>query len=176
MSRVLKVFLASACALSFAAATALAQPAPSPPPPGGTLNLTDAQRDEIRKLRDETRAARREDAGKLREATRQLREELFADDPDQGKIASLKNDIAQLSHQIQARRLDQQERLSRIFTPEQRRLLRERRGLSQERRALRQERRQLMRERRRLMQQQRRLGQRMRRELRMRPFRNPVFP
>lgn len=165
MSRVLTVFLASACALSFAAATALAQPAPSPPPTGGPLNLTDAQRDEIRKLRDETRAARREDAAKL-----------LADDPDQGKIASLKNDIAQLSHQIQARRLDQQERLSRIFTPEQRRLLRERRGLSQERRALRQERRQLMRERRRLMQQQRRLGQRMRRELRMRPFRNPVFP
>jgi Spy/CpxP family protein refolding chaperone len=168
MSRILKVLLATAGAVSLAAAAGLAQPAPQAGGPDSALNLTDAQRDEIRKLREETRAAAREEAQKLRDATRQLREEFFADHPDQGKIASLKSEIAQRSQQLQARRLEQQERMSRIFTPEQRRLLRDRRAMMQERR-------ELMRERRQLMQEHRRLGRQMRRELRMRPFRGPLL-
>ncbi len=157
MSRVLKAFLAAAGVVGLTATAALAQPAPRGAGPGGVLNLTDAQRDEIRKLREETRAVQRADAQKLQEATRRLREALLADDPDQRTVAALRDEVAQLSHQLQARRLDQQERVSRIFTPEQRRLLREHRGLFRARRALMRERRELIRDRRELMRERRHL-------------------
>lgn len=137
--------LVAACALALAGVTGYAQQAPQAGQtteqarparpwrgmPG--LNLTDAQRDEIAKLREEHRAATREDSQKLRVAKRQLRDEVFADNPDQNKIATLKSDIAQLSQQLEARRLDEQERFARILTPEQRKLMREHRELRQQR-------------------------------------------
>jgi Spy/CpxP family protein refolding chaperone len=91
------------------------------------LGLTDVQREEIRKLREEHRAAVREEAQKFRDASRQLRAEIYAANPDQGKIDSLKAEVAQLSQQLHLRRLEQQERISRILTPEQRQLMLERR-------------------------------------------------
>lgn len=139
MSQKLRIILVAVSAVTLGSMAGFAQPAPQAGQNteqarpqrqsrmATRLNLTDAQRDEIQKLREEHRAATREHAQKLREAKQQLHAELFADNPDQGKIATLKSSIAELSQQLQASRFEQQERYSRILTPEQRKLMREHR-------------------------------------------------
>ena len=130
MSVSMKVFTAAAGALALAALVGYAQAQPGPAGPGARasrwLNLTEAQRDEIAKLRDEHRAAMRDQATALRDARRALHTEIFADNPDEAKIESLKEQLAQLDQQLHLRRIDLQTRMSRVFTPEQRRLIRER--------------------------------------------------
>lgn len=147
MTQRFRFVLVMAGAVGLAAATGLAQaPAQPETPPGARapraegLNLTDAQRDEMRKLREEHRAATRDAAQKLRDANRQLREALYAASLDETKIAALKTEIAELSQQLQARRFDQQERMARILTPEQRQLVRERRIRMDDRRRARMQR------------------------------------
>lgn len=147
MSETLRITLLAASAVLLAAMPGSAQPAPESAPPAAQarrarpawrmterLNLTEAQRQELRKLREENRAAAREDAGKLRTLRRQLHDALFADNPDEGRIAALKADVAQLTGQLEARRFDHQERMARILTAEQRTLLREQRTMRRERR------------------------------------------
>lgn len=133
MAQRFRFVLVTAGAVALAAATGLAQ-APAPARRAEGLNLTDAQREDMRKLREEHRAATRDAAQKLRDANRRLREELYAASPDEAKIAALKTEVTELSEQLQARRLDHQERMARILTPEQRQLVRERRIRMDERR------------------------------------------
>ena len=92
------------------------------------LNLTDTQRDQIRALREQQRTVVRDQMQQLRNARQALRSETFADAPDQGKIDSLKQQVAALSQQLEARRLDLQQQIAQILTPEQRQYLREHRG------------------------------------------------
>lgn len=92
------------------------------------LNLTDTQRDQIRALREQHRTLMRGQMQQLRDVRQALRSETFADSPDQDKIQSLKQQVATLSQQIEARRLDLQQQIAQILTPEQRQYLREHRG------------------------------------------------
>jgi periplasmic protein CpxP/Spy len=88
------------------------------------LNLTDAQREQIRALTDERRAAG--DPGRnLIDLRRQLQTAILADTPDQQKIEELKNSIAAASAQELAARIDLQSRIAQVLTPEQRAQARE---------------------------------------------------
>jgi periplasmic protein CpxP/Spy len=88
------------------------------------LNLTDAQREQIRALTDERRAAG--DPGRnLMDLERQLQTAILADTPDQQKIEELKNSIAAASAQELAARIDLQSRIAQVLTPEQRAQARE---------------------------------------------------
>jgi periplasmic protein CpxP/Spy len=88
------------------------------------LNLTDAQREQIRALTDERRAAG--DPGRnLIDLERQLQTAILADTPDQQKIEELKNSIAAASAQELAARIDLQSRIAQVLTPEQRAQARE---------------------------------------------------
>ena len=88
------------------------------------LNLTDAQREQVRALTEERRAQAPGRQGV--ELQRQLELAIFADTPDQQKIEELKNAIA-ASHQAElAARIDLETRVAQILTPEQRVQARER--------------------------------------------------
>jgi protein CpxP len=88
------------------------------------LNLTDAQREQIRALTDERRAAG--DPGQnLMDLERQLQSAILADTLDQQKIEELKNSIAAASAQELAARIDLQSRIAQVLTPEQRAQARE---------------------------------------------------
>jgi len=87
------------------------------------LNLTDAQREQIKTLTEQRRAA---DPGRsLMDLERQLQTAILADTPDQQKIEELKNSIAIASAQELAARIDLQSRIAQILTPEQRAQARE---------------------------------------------------
>src|SRR5512141_1624060 len=98
MSRYARLFGLTVLAISLAATSGIAQtpapqPAPQPAPRGerprpglAGLNLTDAQRQQIRTLREHNRAAGRDQVRQLREARQSLRAEMYADAPDQNKI------------------------------------------------------------------------------------------
>lgn len=89
------------------------------------LNLTDAQREQIRTLRNEHRTALRDQVRQLRDARRALRAETFADSPDAAKLQSLKEQVATLSQQVETRRLEMQQEIAQILTPEQRQYMRD---------------------------------------------------
>src|SRR5262245_27035404 len=80
------------------------------------LNLTDAQREQIRTLTEQRRA---EDPRRnLMDLERQLQTAIFADTPDQQKIEELKNSIAAASARELAARIDLQSQIAQILTPE----------------------------------------------------------
>jgi Spy/CpxP family protein refolding chaperone len=83
------------------------------------LNLTDAQKEQIKTLTDQRRAG--EDPRRnLMDLERQLQTAIFADVPDQQKIEELKGSIAAASAQDLAARIELESRISQILTPEQR--------------------------------------------------------
>jgi protein CpxP len=92
------------------------------------LNLTDTQREQIRKLREDHRVALREPLQQLREARNQWRAEMATDQPDPARLEQLRGQVLQLSQQIEASRLQMQEQRLSILTPEQRQTLREQGG------------------------------------------------
>lgn len=124
----------AAAAIILAAAVAI--PVIAQPPQGGRgpgrgpgfggpmpilreLNLTDAQRDQIKALVDQRRTG--EDPRRnLMDLERQLQTAILADTPDQQKVEELKNSIASASAQELAARIDLQTRIAQILTPEQR--------------------------------------------------------
>ena len=126
----LKVFTAAVGALALTALVGYAQAQPGPAAPARraarTLNLTDAQRDQMAQLREEHRKVIRDQAIAVSDAERALHAEIFADNPDQAKIESLKTQVADLHQQLRAQRIDLEEKISRILTPEQRKLMRDR--------------------------------------------------
>ncbi len=133
MSRYARFLAMTVLALTAATAIVTAQT----PPPGprqrarqfmAGLNLTDAQREQIRTLREQHRSAVGEERQQLRDARRELRSQMLVDTPDQARIDALQEQVASLSQQLQARRLDLQQKIAQVLTPEQRQFLREHRG------------------------------------------------
>jgi len=138
----------AAAAMILAAAVAI--PVIAQPPQGGRgpgrgpgfagpmlmlrgVNLTDAQREQIKALVDQRRTG--EDARtNLMGLERQLQTAILADTPDPQKIEELKNSIASASAQDLAARIDLQTRIAQILTPEQRAQAREAVGNGAERR------------------------------------------
>jgi len=83
------------------------------------LNLTDAQKEQIRTLTEQRRAG--EDPRRnLMDLERQLHTAILADVPDQQKIEELKGSIATASAQELAARIELESRIAQILTPEQR--------------------------------------------------------
>ena len=83
------------------------------------LNLTDAQKEQIRTLTEQRRTG--EDPRRnLMDLERQLQTAILADVPDQQKIDELKGSIATASAQELAARIDFESRIAQILTPEQR--------------------------------------------------------
>ena len=93
------------------------------------LDLTQAQRDQLKALA----AARRErgaPAGaQVRELTQALQTELFADAPDQGRIEQLKIDLSLAQKQALDERVAAELEMAAILTPEQRQRLRDGRAV-----------------------------------------------
>ena len=83
------------------------------------LNLTDAQREQIRSI---TEAQRTGDNPRrnVMDLERQLQAALFADAPDQTKIDQLKNSIAAARAAELTSRIELQSRIAQVLTPEQR--------------------------------------------------------
>jgi Spy/CpxP family protein refolding chaperone len=84
------------------------------------LNLTDAQREQIRTLTTERRDQGESPSRKVAELRHQLQAAVFADAPDQQKIDELKNSIAAATSAEPAARIDLETRIAQILTPEQR--------------------------------------------------------
>lgn len=128
MTRLSKSLVAVAGAALLAAAAVQAQTqAPAPRQAGPRVpGLTDTQRDEIRKMRDENRAAMREHTDKLREVRRQYHDQLYAATPDGTKLTQLRTELLELSQKIEALRLEHHERMLQVLTPEQRQTMRDR--------------------------------------------------
>jgi periplasmic protein CpxP/Spy len=83
------------------------------------LNLTDAQRAQIKTLTEQRRTGA-DPRRNLMDLQRQLQTAIFADVPDQQKIEELKNSIAAASAQDLAARIEFESRIAQILTPEQR--------------------------------------------------------
>lgn len=88
------------------------------------LNLTDAQREQIRTLTEAQRTAENPRRN-LMDLERQLQAALLADSPDQQKIDDLKNSIAAASAAELTARIELQSRIAQVLTPEQRAQARE---------------------------------------------------
>ena len=102
-------------------AVGYAQTVTQAPPPAGPagLNLTQAQRDEIRTLRE----AQRKDAQPLREkmrtARRQLQQAMRADVPDEAAIRSAAGAVAALQADQAVQQALARTQLMSVLTPEQ---------------------------------------------------------
>lgn len=88
------------------------------------IQLTDAQREQIRSIHQEARQA--ESRGKGLELQRELHQALLADTPDQARIESLKQAIVSQHAEALSRRVDIQTRVLQVLTLEQRAELRQR--------------------------------------------------
>jgi Spy/CpxP family protein refolding chaperone len=118
--RIVLASAAMAAALTFAA-TSDAQTATQAPAPAARagLSLTQAQRDEIRTLRE----ALRKDAQPLREQMRaarlQLRQAMSADVPDEAAVRSAAAAVGALQADQAAFRARQRAQFMKVLTPEQ---------------------------------------------------------
>ena len=127
--------------LAMVVAGAVAIPVIAQPPQGGRgqgrgpgfdgalpllrgLNLTDAQREQIRSI---TEAQRTGDNPRrnVMDLERQLQAAIFAETPDQSKIDQLKNSIAAARAEELTSRIELQSRIAQVLTPEQRAQARE---------------------------------------------------
>jgi Spy/CpxP family protein refolding chaperone len=88
------------------------------------LNLTDAQREQIRAITDAQRSADNPRRN-LMDLERQLHGALLADTPDLQKIEELKTSIASASAAALVARIDVESRIAQVLTPEQRAQARE---------------------------------------------------
>jgi Spy/CpxP family protein refolding chaperone len=94
------------------------------------LNLTDAQREQVRALTEQRRAQGDDPRRKVADLERQLQLAVFADAPDPQKIGDLKNAIAAAGAEALATRVELQSHIAEILTPEQRAQAREALGKS----------------------------------------------
>jgi protein CpxP len=93
------------------------------------LNLTDAQRDQIKTLIQEARGQNDQAPGararELDELNRSLRAAIFADAPDQAQIDQLRTQIADAHSAALAARIELGQKIAQVLTPEQRKQARE---------------------------------------------------
>jgi periplasmic protein CpxP/Spy len=129
----------TAAALVIAGAVAIpviAQPPQGRPGPFGggrgggfpilrELNLTDAQREQIRSITQAQRGNASSPQSKLADLNKQLHLAILADTPDTQKIEELKTSIAAASGEALTTRIDVQTRIAQVLTPEQREQARE---------------------------------------------------
>ena len=151
-----KTFVASmavAAGLAFAA-TAYAQTttqAPAQAPPRAGLNLTDAQRDQIRTLRETQRNEAQALRDKMRAARQQLQTAMRADMPDEAAVRSAAEAVAALQADQAVLQARTRSLVMKVLTPEQQARMKETRARAAER-ARRAERQMLQRQR--MMRQQ----------------------
>jgi Spy/CpxP family protein refolding chaperone len=88
------------------------------------VELTDAQREQIRAIVQEERAGRQAPPAGA-DLHRQLRAELLTDTPDEQKIASLRDQLAAAHAERLAREIALQQKIAQILTPDQRAQARE---------------------------------------------------
>jgi protein CpxP len=89
------------------------------------LNLTDAQRAQIRALTEQRRAQGDNPRQKVADLERQLQVAVFADAPDQQKIDDLKRSVAAAIAEELTARVELQSHIAEVLTPEQRAQARE---------------------------------------------------
>jgi Spy/CpxP family protein refolding chaperone len=90
------------------------------------LDLSDAQREQIRALTDAQRNQSDQAPGrKLMELQRSLETALFADTPDHAQIDQLRASISEAEAAALGARIDMQLKIAQILTPEQRQKARE---------------------------------------------------
>jgi periplasmic protein CpxP/Spy len=99
------------------------------------LNLTDAQREQIRALTDERRNQAENPGRKVAELDHQLRLAVLADTPDLQKVEELKTAIAAAAAEQLSARIELESRIAQVLTPEQRAQAREALGTAGARRA-----------------------------------------
>jgi Spy/CpxP family protein refolding chaperone len=108
----------------------------------GGLNLTEAQRDQIRTLRDAQRRDSQVLREKMRTARRQLRQAMSADVPDEAAVRAAAAAVGALQADGAAQRARSRAGFMKILTPEQQAQLKEARARAAQRaqRAMRAER------------------------------------
>jgi periplasmic protein CpxP/Spy len=138
--------------LAMVVAGAVAIPVIAQPPQGGRgqgrgpgfdgalpllrgLNLTDAQREQIRSISEAQRTGDNPRRNVM-DLERQLQAAVFAETPDQSKIDQLKNSIAAARAEELTSRIELQSRIAQVLTPEQRAQARETLGKAPGRRGL----------------------------------------
>ena len=89
------------------------------------LNLTDAQREQIRALTEQRRGQADSPRRKVADLERQLQVAVFADAPDQQKIDDLKKAVAAATAEELTARVELQSQIAQVLTPEQRAQARE---------------------------------------------------
>ena len=89
------------------------------------LNLTDAQREQIRALTEQRRAQGDDPRRKAADLERELRVAVFADVPDRQKIDDLKTAVAAATAEELTARVELQSHIAEVLTPEQRAQARE---------------------------------------------------
>ena len=82
------------------------------------VELSEDQREQIRSIMSEER--QRPDREAARSLRRDLRLELLADNPDPARIDSLRSEILDAERASLERRIDAQQRIAQVLTPEQR--------------------------------------------------------
>jgi Spy/CpxP family protein refolding chaperone len=87
-------------------------------------DLTDAQRQQIRAIVEQERQSRQGAPAEM-SLRRQLQIELLADVPDEQKVATLQEQIAQATTESLARHVAVQRQVAQVLTPEQRAKARE---------------------------------------------------
>jgi periplasmic protein CpxP/Spy len=134
--RTLSTIVAAAIVLGAGIATVAGQGRPGGPGRGPgfggplpllrQLDLTDAQRDQIKALTDAQRQQADQAPGrKMMELQRSLQAALFADTPDHSQIDQLRASISEAEGAALAARIDMQLKIAQILTPEQRQKARE---------------------------------------------------
>lgn len=134
----LSLFSAAAVAALLFPMAGLAQQQAAPAEPQARARaarprLTDAQREAMRKLHDEQRAAGETARRELRELNAELSKALSAASIDTGRVNELKTRIAQKQADVAAARIDHRARVAALLTPEQREAMGERVGRAMER-------------------------------------------
>jgi protein CpxP len=130
-SSIAVVVLAAAAALPAIAQAPQGRGGPGRGLPGGPmpilrgLNLTDAQREQVRALTEERRTQGENPGRKLGDLERQLRLSVLADSPDLQKIDELKTAIAAATAEQLTSRIELESRIAQVLTPEQRAQARE---------------------------------------------------
>ena len=94
------------------------------------LNLTDAQREQVRALTAQRRGQGDDPRRKVVDLERQLQVAVFADAPDHQKIDDLKNAVAAATAEELTARVELQSHIAELLTPEQRAQAREALGKS----------------------------------------------
>jgi periplasmic protein CpxP/Spy len=87
------------------------------------LNLTDTQKDQMKALHKGERDQMGAQMKDLRDAHQALRAQVFADNPDNAQIESLKTKIAGLESAMLSARVDMDRKVAAILTPEQRKTM-----------------------------------------------------